>query len=116
MRHKHFAQTLIAKLFKDEQKGTKRRIVPKQIIPQDKPVSYTEDWSLEERRQLAQKILKAIKDGSAAFGAVSGNEAAVVQNVHIAVLNIAVYHTFLFVADEQQGQIFFFVDNWRKKY
>ncbi len=39
-----------------------------------KPVSYIEDWSLEERRQMAEKILNALKDGSAAFGAVCGNE------------------------------------------
>ena len=39
-----------------------------------KPVTYIEDWSLEERRQMAEKILNSLKGGSAAFGAVCGNE------------------------------------------
>jgi len=39
-----------------------------------KPVTYTEDWNLQELRQFAEKIINALKDGAAAFGAVYNGE------------------------------------------
>lgn len=38
------------------------------------PVSYTEDWTLRERREKAEKILKEIASGSVAFGAMNGGK------------------------------------------
>lgn len=38
------------------------------------PVSYTENWSLLELREVAEKILKALCSGNAAFGAVCVGE------------------------------------------
>ena len=35
-----------------------------------KPIAFTEDWSLEERRERAERILRAVGEGGAAFGAV----------------------------------------------
>ncbi len=35
-----------------------------------KPVTYTEDWGLQELRQVAEKIINALKVGAVAFGAV----------------------------------------------
>ena len=35
------------------------------------PVSYTEEWSLAERRKMADKIINGINNGSAAFAAVT---------------------------------------------
>ncbi|MCM1289397.1 MAG: GNAT family N-acetyltransferase [Corallococcus sp.] len=34
------------------------------------PVSYTEDWTLSERRNLAEKIVRELSSGSRAFGAI----------------------------------------------
>ena len=39
-----------------------------------KPVSYIEDWSLTERRELSERILNELKKGSLAFGAVCANK------------------------------------------
>lgn len=41
-----------------------------------RPVEYIEDWSLEERRDMAAQVLDAITGGGAAFGAFAQGEAA----------------------------------------
>lgn len=38
------------------------------------PVTYVEDWSLSECRELSERIIDALKAGSLAFGAVCDNE------------------------------------------
>lgn len=38
------------------------------------PVAYTEDWSLSERREMAQRIISLISAGYIAIGAKCGNE------------------------------------------
>lgn len=39
-----------------------------------KPVVYTEDWTVEERRQIAEKILNGMRHNNAAFAAVISDE------------------------------------------
>lgn len=41
-----------------------------------RPAEYTEDWTLEERRETAAQVLGAVAHGGAAFGAFSGGEVA----------------------------------------
>jgi len=37
------------------------------------PIAYTEEWSLSERRELAEKILQQVSLGSIAYGAMEDN-------------------------------------------
>ena len=49
-----------------------------------RPVAFVEDWNLEERRNRAERILRVVREGGAAFGALIAGEA-----VGYVLLNVA---------------------------